>query len=253
MQFHSALSHVPSRSTTVLHPDLCRTAALVLCDLDGCLVSEGRAYPDAAEFVRACGERLWIVSNNSSDTAVTLSETLAALDLDIPPDRILLAGEQTIRHLAQQQPGARLNVYGTPVLRMAAHLSGFAHDDRPPQLALLCRDPRLTIESITHLAADIEHGAAFWVANTDITHPGWNGRTIAETGVLLAALRAMVPNAQYSCLGKPDPFLIAAALEATGITAEQAVFIGDNALTDGEAAWAATIPFIHLVRNRSAG
>lgn len=229
-------------------PDLCPDAALILCDLDGCLVSEGRAFADARDFVEACGDRLWIVSNNSFDTARSMSQTLAQLELDIPPGRILLAGEQTVHHLARLHPGARLNLYGSALLRAAAHVAGFTHDERPAEIALLCRDPDLPVLSMGHLAADIKQGAALWVSNTDITHPGLNGQNIPETGVLLSAIRAILPNVQYSCIGKPDPFLLSIALKRSNKPPEQSVFVGDNALTDGEAAWATAIPFIHLVR-----
>jgi len=229
-------------------PDLCPDAGLILCDLDGCLVSEGRAFADARSFVEACGDRLWIVSNNSSDTAGSMSESLAQLGFDIPPGRILLAGEQTVHHLAQLHPGARLNLYGSALLRAAAHCAGFTHDERPAQIALLCRDPGLSVLSMGHLAADLKQGADFWVSNTDITHPGLNGQGIPETGVLLAAVRAILPNVQFSCIGKPDPFLLSIALKRSNKLPEHSVFIGDNALTDGEAAWAAAVPFIHLVR-----
>lgn len=229
-------------------PDLCPNAELILCDLDGCLVSEGRAFADARKFVDACGDRLWIVSNNSFDTAESMSETLAQLELSIPPGRILLAGEQTVHHLAQRHPGARLNLYGSALLRAAAHGAGFTHDERPAEIALLCRDPGLSVLSMGHLATDIKQGADFWVSNTDITHPGLNGQSVPETGVLLAAVRAILPNVHYSCIGKPDPFLLSLALKRSNKSPEQSVFVGDNALTDGEAAWTAAVPFIHLVR-----
>lgn len=241
--------HAPFRTIQALTPDLCNQAALVLCDLDGCLISEGRAFADAPAFVEACGERLWVVSNNSSDTAQSMSEILAQNGLDIPAHRILLAGEQTVHHLARRHPGARLNLYGSPLLRANAHAAGFTHDERPAEIALLCRDPSVSIQSMGHLAADIRQGAAFWVSNTDITHPGLNGQSIPETGVLLAALRAILPKAHYSCVGKPDPFLLSMALEKSKMAPEQSIFVGDNALTDGEAAWAAAIHFVHLVRD----
>ena len=48
----------------------------IFCDLDGCLVSGGHVYPNVREFVANHADRLWIVSNNSSDTAETLSSRI---------------------------------------------------------------------------------------------------------------------------------------------------------------------------------
>ncbi|GGA82653.1 hypothetical protein GCM10011385_41100 [Nitratireductor aestuarii] len=79
-------------------------AAAVLADLDGCLISGSTVLPGAAELVRRTGERLWIVSNNSSDTAQTLSVRLSHMGLQVPAERIFLAGEQAVRELAAAMP-----------------------------------------------------------------------------------------------------------------------------------------------------
>lgn len=96
--------------------------------------------------------------------------------------------------------------------------------------------------------AQIEPGLPFWVANEDLSHPGQDGRPVAETGALLAALRAIRPGLTWTSPGKPDPLMLHMALERAGLTPADAVFVGDNAATDGRAARAANIPFLHLQR-----
>ena len=54
----------------------------LLCDLDGCLVAGDRLLPGARELAGLAGERLWILSNNSTDTPQSLSARLAGLGLD---------------------------------------------------------------------------------------------------------------------------------------------------------------------------
>ncbi len=252
MSSESALLPYPTSMVSRLAPELCADAALVLCDLDGCLVSQGRAFGDAAAFVEACGERIWIVSNNSSDTAQSLSGTLAHIGLQVPADRILLAGEQTLRHLSQTRPDARLSLYAGPALHAAVDASKLVNGHGSPDLVLLCRDPAFSLSDLDRLVSEIEQGAEFWVSNTDRAHPGLAGQTIAETGALLAAVQAILPDAAHRSLGKPDPHLLAMALRSTGTEARHAVFVGDNADTDGDAARAVDVPFIHLVRGRSA-
>ncbi len=73
-----------------------------------------------------------------------------------------------------------------------------------------------------------------------------------ETGSLLAAFKACCPEIAPRVIGKPQPFLINAALEAAGVPASEAVFVGDNAATDGAAATLAGLDFIHLVANALA-
>lgn len=71
---------------------------------------------------------------------------------------------------------------------------------------------------------------------------------IAETGALLAALRAMLNGVRFESIGKPHPHLAALALSRTGVSADEAVFVGDNPATDGAIARAAGTRFIQLQR-----
>ena len=58
--------------------------AAILADLDGCLVSGDTVLPEVPDLFKRCGDRLWIVSNNSTDTAQTLSARLGGLGLAPP-------------------------------------------------------------------------------------------------------------------------------------------------------------------------
>ncbi|WP_323782232.1 HAD-IIA family hydrolase [Leisingera sp.] len=239
---------VNNQLTSQLSADLVAQDRLVLCDLDGCLVSEGRAYKDSASFLNSCGERLWLVSNNSTHFSVELSRQLAALGLEVPANRILLAGEQTLAHLARLHPGARLALFASPAIEQEARRLGFALTQDTPDLVLLCRDTQLSLDRLNAMAALVQGGAAFWVSNTDTVHPGHDGQPIAETGALLAALRAMLTELHFESIGKPHPHLAALALSRTGVSAEEAVFVGDNPDTDGAIARAIGTRFVQLRR-----
>lgn len=231
-----------------LSPDLVSQDRLVLCDLDGCLVSEGRAYMDSAPFVDSCAERLWLVSNNSAHCAADLSLQLAAVGLKVPANRILLAGEQTLAHLARLHPGARLALFASPAMEQEARRLGFVLTRVLPDLVLLCRDTQLTLDRLNAMAALVQGGAAFWVSNTDTAHPGHAGQPIAETGALLAALRAMLSDLKFESIGKPHPHLAKLALSRSSVSADEAVFVGDNPDTDGAIARAIGTRFVLLHR-----
>ncbi|WP_394199146.1 HAD hydrolase-like protein [Litoreibacter albidus] len=232
-----------------LSPDLVKNDRLVLCDLDGCLISEGRAYADSAAFLDSCGERLWLISNNSTHCASALSADLADLGLIIPASNILLAGEQTLLHLARLYPQARLALFASEAMEAEARRLGFVLTQSGPDLVLLCRDTQLTLGRLNSAAALVQSGAALWVANTDTAHPGHGGQPIAETGALLAALCAMLSDLRFESIGKPHPHLARLALTPTGVSARDAVFIGDNPATDGATARAIGTRFIQLQRN----
>lgn len=223
---------------------------LVLSDLDGCLVSEGRAYSDAAAFTAVCAERLWIVSNNSTHSAQSLSSELAAIGLQIPGSRILLAGEQTLRHLSKRYPRARLALFASDCLRAQARAFGFRLDSDTPEMVLLCRDSRFTIVELGQVIRHLGRGAQLWVSNLDLSHPALDGRPVPETGALVAALTAVLGDVTYESIGKPHAHMAQLALSSASIASKDAIFIGDNAVTDGRIARNAGIPFAHLVRGR---
>lgn len=225
-------------------------ARSVLVDLDGCLVSEGRPFPDSITFAASIGERLWIVSNRSDVTAADLSTDLSELGLAMPPRRILLAGEVTLQALAYAEV-ARLSLWAGPRLLSAARDMGLDPRAARPEAIVLCRDPELTVDMFGQILSHVASGVPLWVSNEDTSHPDHAGRPVAETGALLAALRAIEPSLAWSCLGKPDPAMLHMALSRAGVATADAVFLGDNPATDGRAAASAGIRFLHVRRGRS--
>ncbi|TKT78286.1 HAD-IA family hydrolase [Aquamicrobium sp. LC103] len=219
----------------------------ILCDLDGCLLSSGHVYDGARDFVRACGDRLWIVSNNSSDTSATLAARLVGLGLPILADRILLAGEQTLRFLAQDQSHKALAVYVDAPLRTLAKELGLTNGSATPEIVVMGRDRCFGLGTLEELAAHVVDGAELWAANLDLSHPAATGYPVPETGALLRAVEACAGPFAVRSIGKPAPDLIEIALARSGVERTRAVFIGDNLATDGEAARAAGVAFIRIV------
>jgi 4-nitrophenyl phosphatase/NagD protein len=221
--------------------------AAILCDLDGCLIATGCALPGAKEFVRAAGKRLSIVSNNSADTSVTLSRKLTAIGLPLPQESIFLAGELTVRMIAAEKPGARVHVIAEQPLHQLAADLGLERADERADTVLLARDTRFTLNGLETALRLLEQGAELVVTNPDLSHPNADGLPVPETGSLLAAFKACSPSITARVIGKPQPFLIDAALTAADVEASDAAFVGDNATTDGAAAALAGLDFIHLV------
>lgn len=238
-------------ASSLVDPHLTRRLSqvdAVLCDLDGCLISGDHVFADARDFFEEVHARLWIVSNNSSDTATSLSRRLSRLGMEVPAARIVLAGEETVRLLARERPAARVAVHAAPILRALAKDLGLAVVDEGADAVVLGRDPALHLDALAGLVASLQAGASLHVTNLDLTHPAADGTPVPETGALLAALCACLPALRFRSIGKPDPLLLDIALERAGAAPESAVFIGDNLVTDGAAAALAGMHFVHLVR-----
>lgn len=226
--------------------------AAILADLDGCLISGATVLAAVPELFDRYGNLLWIVSNNSTDTAASLSDRLARMGLSIAPQRIFLAGEQTLRRIARDRPGARIALYAAAPLQDLARELGLHPDRKTPDVAILARDPGFAFCDLRELAAHLHRGLPIWLTNADSSHPGPDGTPEPETGALFAALTAAVPGIAFRQLGKPDPFLLDLALHAAGVRADQAIFLGDTPATDGAAADASGTPFVLIARPQPA-
>ncbi len=230
-----------------LHGPLARRAA-VLADLDGCLISGETVLPHVASLMAHCDGRVWIVSNNSTDTAAGLSSRLASLGIDIPAAQILLAGEETLRAIARDCPRARVAMFCTPALRDLALDLALRPDRTSPEIVFLARDTGFCFDDLAQLVALAHRGVPVRLSNPDPVHPAADGTPVPETGALWAALTCAVPGAVHECIGKPAPDMLRRALARAGVLPGAAVFIGDTAATDGAAARAAGIDFVLLRR-----
>jgi pyridoxal phosphatase len=241
----------PIAMTTVLDGPWTGRSA-VLCDLDGCLIAGDLVLPGVPALLATCGARLWVVSNNSTDTADSLSRRLARMDLAVPTDRIVLAGEETLRTLARRHQGARVALFMAPQLAELALDLGLVPCTERPEVAVLARDTSFTLDRLARLAALVHRGVPLQITNPDLCHPGPDGMPVPETGALLAALAAIAPPGKITCLGKPAPDLLMLALARADATASEAVYLGDTPETDGLAARAAGVEFVQIARPRAA-
>jgi len=216
----------------------------ILCDLDGCLISDNQVLPGAAAFARTCGPRLFVVSNNSTDTPDSLAARLAGIGLPIGADRLILAGVEALDWIARHRPGRRVQIFGSAVLKAEAARRGLNCVDRAPDIVLLTRDTSFSYPLLQRIVAALRTGADLLVSNADGSHPGRDGTPVPETGALLSAVLACLPEQPYTIVGKPEALLFETALDRAGVPASAAVFVGDNPETDGKGAAAAGLDFI---------
>lgn len=227
-------------------------AERILCDVDGCLLAGDRPVAGAAEFVRRHAHRLHLVSNNSTDSRASLSRRLARLGLEVPPERIALAGELMVEWLAQRMPGAAVLMIATPDIRALARAHGVHVVDARVRVdaVALARDTRVRFSALQRAVRAASAGGALIVSNADATHPGKGGVPMIETGALLALLRACLPGVTPTVLGKPGDGLFRRALES--VAPDRAVMIGDNPDTDIAGAAALGMPGVLVGRRADA-
>ena len=220
----------------------------VLVDLDGCFLAGDRLAPGALELAAIAGDKLAVVSNNSTDDPAQMAAALARLGAALPPARVFLAGATAVERLAAARPGARTLVLATAPIRELAAARGLRPADADAEVVLVCRDLDFAYPCFERAVRALHGGAELWVANPDHTHPDADGVPVPETGAFLAMLTASVAPRRMTVVGKPEPPLFESALAACGAAPTDAVMIGDNPATDGAGAAALGIPFLQIGR-----
>lgn len=118
-----------------------------------------------------------------------------------------------------------------------ARARGLMLIEREADTVLLARDVDFTYSRLEHMVVLLRAGARLVVANIDATHPTADGGLVPETGALLGAITACLPDLTYQVIGKPEAALFEIALRKAGARPDRAILIGDNPATDGEGAW----------------
>jgi 4-nitrophenyl phosphatase len=225
---HATLSFPDSPEVIAVDRDAIRG---VLFDWDGCVALGGRITPAAASLLRRCHSFSAIVSNNTTHDREAFAAMLRRVQVDLPLDRIVLAGVETLRWAAKEDAPTLL--IGSRAMRREARRLEIRLVNQRPARVLLLRDTGFSYATLQRVVDAIGAGAQLIVANRDRTHPGAGGRIVPETGALLAAITACVGEGAVNVeIGKPAPALYRRACAALGIAPNDAVMIGDNPDTD---------------------
>jgi len=230
-----------------------RHAQHFLIDLDGTLVhSQCEPLDGAVDLLEQLAGRYVVVSNNSTHTAQALARALRARGLPLSAERLVLAGEQTLRFMADRHPGARIRLLASAALRRQALTLGCHLVDASPDFVVLARDERFDYATLSTAANDLRLGARLVVTNPDLSHPAPHGAVVPETGALMRALAACAGIEPAHVIGKPEGGLFEEGLRRLGARAADTLVIGDNPLTDALGAARLGMRFLLLGRDPQA-
>jgi HAD superfamily hydrolase (TIGR01450 family) len=213
-------------------------------DLDGTLVRDQTPLAGADELIRLVDGRYVIVSSNSTHSASDLADKLASRGLQIPADRLVLAGSMAVRLVARDYDGARILLIGSPSIRREAEKIGLHLVAGGADVVLLGRDVAFTYDKLALVVNEIRRGAILVAANPDTSHPGANGAVVPETGALMQAIISCTRPGVVRVIGKPQPDLLREALRRLGTPPQCSVVIGDNPETDAAGAVGLGMPYL---------
>ncbi|MFI9200113.1 HAD-IIA family hydrolase [Streptomyces sp. NPDC053048] len=204
-----------------------------LTDMDGVLMHEGIPVPGADAFVkrlRESGKPFLVLTNNSIYTARDLHARLQRIGLDVPVANIWTSALATAQFLDDQRPGGTAYVIGEAGLTTALHDIGYVLTDSDPDYVVLGETRTYSFEALTKAIRLINNGARFIATNPDETGPSAEG-ALPATGSVAALITKATGREPYF-VGKPNPLMMRAGLNAIGAHSESSAMIGDRMDTD---------------------
>lgn len=204
-----------------------------LIDMDGVLVSGQSLIAGADQFIeklKAKGIKFLVLTNNSIFTPLDLAHRLQSVGLNITSDLIFTSAMATARFLKSQLPDGKAFVIGDTGLTIALHDVGYILTELDPDYVVLGETNNYHFERVTKAVQLINKGVRFLATNPDPNGPSEKG--IVPACGAMAALIEKASGKSPFFVGKPNPFMMRAALNYLGVHSENTVMVGDRMDTD---------------------
>ena len=206
-----------------------------LFDLDGVVYLGPEVIPGAAESIgelRQRNIRVGFVTNNAARSPKSVAEHLTELGVDAAEGDVVASSQAVARLMAAELPqGAPVLVVGTRALADQITAVGLAVVNSSadnPMAVVQGYDPNMTWPRLEDAGHAIQHGAAWFVSNTDANRPTNKG-LVPGAGPMVDVVASVVDVAPIIA-GKPYPPLMNETVIRLG--AQHPLFVGDRIDTD---------------------
>lgn len=208
-------------------------------DLDGTLYLGGDPLPGAVELIRGLRERgskILFLTNNPTRDPETYATKLSDMGIPATPDDIVNTVYTMVQWLLHFHPEATVYPISEQPLINALDAAGIRMSDNPAEIdfVIASYDRTFTYEKL-QIAFDAiwyEKRAQLITTNPDRYCPFPGGRGEPDAATIVAAIEAGTGTSCIQNVGKPDPFMLQAALERIGLDAKDCVMTGDRLATD---------------------
>jgi len=215
---------------------LLKDKALFLFDLDGVFYKgkESRVKVGgtrAIEALRKGGKKLFILTNNSTDSAATVQSRLIEFDIPVKKDEVLTSGLLTAQYLEQKH--GRVTYFLVGEEGLDAEMKRYGHRKTVGEKAdfvVVGLDRKLTYDKLDHAARLARNGAGIIATHASRLYMYKSGPAMA-TGPLVKAIE-FASQKRAVVIGKPSRLMFSIALQRAGTKKKDAVMIGDQADTD---------------------
>lgn len=201
----------------------------VISDIDGVILHDNKLLSGADDFlgrVLAKGNPLLLLTNYPSQTPADLQNRLRNVGVEVPEEKFYTSAMATAAFL-EGQDGRKAYVVGDAALTHELYKIGFRITDVDPDFVVIGETKSYNWEMIQKASWLIMSGARFIATNPDVAGP----RGYPACGALCAPIERITGKSPFYT-GKPNAWMMRAALNRMDAHSEDAIIIGDNMETD---------------------
>ncbi|MGP8126063.1 MAG: HAD-IIA family hydrolase [Nitrososphaerales archaeon] len=217
-----------------------RKKDLFLFDLDG-VFYKGKENREkiggtrAIEALRRSGKKLFVLTNNSTDSVETIQARLAEFNIPVKEGEILTSARLTAEYVRKKHGRVPYFLIGEAGLESEMRRCGHTRTEgEEARLVVVGLDRKLTYDKLDMAARLVRNGASIVATHSSRLYMYNDGPAIA-TGPVVRALEYATQK-RATLIGKPAPLMFRIALERAECAEERAVMIGDQVDTDLEGA-----------------
>src|SRR5438874_1463165 len=204
----------------------------ILLDLDGVLHISMQPIPGAAEvlsWLEKQGYPTGFVTNTTTLARTTLAQRLQAIGLPVAEKRLVTAPVATANYIRQHYPGKRCWVLTKG--NTTADFDGIELVESNADIVVIGgAEELLTYEAMNAAFRMLMDGAVLSAMHTNMYWRASDGLKL-DSGPYVHALE-LATGKQATVLGKPDRAFFEQALRAIGVTANEALMVGDDLEND---------------------
>jgi HAD superfamily hydrolase (TIGR01458 family) len=193
--------------------------------------------------LRERGKKLFVLTNNSTDSVDTVRSHLARFGIDVSPNEILTSARLTAEYLAARRGPVTYFLVGERGLE--AEMESFGHvrtDGESADCVVVGLDRSLSYEKLDHAARLVRGGASIIATHRARLYMYKIGPAVGAGPIVRAIEYATGRRA--TVIGKPSRLMFAMALKKSGCRSVDAVMVGDQVETDILGAYRAGIDAI---------
>jgi 4-nitrophenyl phosphatase len=215
---------------------LLRNKLLFLFDLDGVFYKgkESRVKiggTEAIEALRAKGRKLYVLTNNSTDSAATVHARLLESGIPVKREEVLTSGLLTAEYLRERHGPVSYYLVGEDGLETEMKKCGHRRvKGESADFVVVGLDRKVTYDKLDQAARLARNGAGLVASHSSRVYMYKDGPAMAA-GPLLRAIE-YASRRRAVVIGKPSPLMFNIALERAGCAKGVSVMIGDQVDTD---------------------